>query len=92
VKRLALVAALFGGPVLVVAAALTGCGPFIDHAARHPIVYDVIDGVLIVGATTTAIADNNEAVRGTALGVDLVALFLVPALVVATVAGLWRPE
>jgi len=80
-KRLAIMLAL-----------LNGCGFIVDHAAKHPIAYDVIDGALIIGASATAIADRQETARGVSLGVDFVALFFVPALVVATVAGLWRPN
>jgi hypothetical protein len=80
VKRLALVAAL------------GGCSAMGNVIAKHPIMYDVIDGALIVGASSVAIADHDDAVQGTAIGVDVLALAMIPLLVVCTVFAGWRPN
>lgn len=80
-KRLALMLALLGG-----------CSLVLDGSARHPIAWDVPDGAVIVAASTVAIADRNEYVRGTALGIDALALALIPALVIGTYLHFWRPR
>lgn len=80
-KRLVLAVALLGG-----------CSVMGNAIMKNPIAYDVIDGAAIVVASSVAIADHDDAVQGTAIGVDVLALAMIPLLVVCTVFAGWRPN
>lgn len=73
-KRLALMLALLGG-----------CASFFKHTTA----VDIADGVLLVGATSTAIAVDQPEVRGIAVGAGAFALLMVPVLVVITGLAHW---